>query len=182
LIRKFREAETALRSGAGSRVVSLFSGVDIERWMLKALMGLASAKAARTPEGEPIPWAPPPRWLRILFGDFAFPDTWGIYVRGTIGHQMMLDPSSISVAPLTTGDEISGCQVLFGGFEFALIARDVPSRRTGAVVDESIYRPCEIIFEDPPTGTVRSIYLAWTTKWKGEAVHVAWSPHLLKPG
>lgn len=139
----------------------LFPGVDVERWLLKALMGFCGAGAARTPDGIPIPWAPPDMWLRILFGLYAFPATWGLYVQGRLGAKQMFDPGHVRIAPLTNNpDEISGVLVEMVGISFALATRH-SSRRAGAIDDHSIYRPGELKFVDAPSGTEQSLCFAW---------------------
>jgi hypothetical protein len=175
LFRKVRDLEGALRIGDGTRRVALFAGIDLERWILKSLMGLASARAARTSEGDALPWDPPAFWCRILFGEFGYPDTWGLYARGEIAHSFELEPGHVRLAPLTTNAAISGCALWLAGLELSLAMRDVPARRTGGIRDDSIRRPTELLFEDRPSGTAHSLCFAWSNKWQGERITIAWS-------
>jgi hypothetical protein len=176
--RRLRRAETAVRTGDGTSEVALFPGIDIERWLLKCIMGLAAGHAVRTPEGAPIPWSPTPLWCRLLFGRVSFPSTWGLYVHGEAGRAMRLDPGRVTLTPMTASEDVSGCVVTLVGFDFTLAACDVTARRAGALNDASIHRPTEIVFADPPSHTTHSVCLAWSNKWVGEAIHTTWSPYL----
>ena len=85
--------------------MKLFPGADVERWLLKALLGLASSGSARAIDGERLPWSPPAEWCRALFGQRPFSAPWGLYVSGTLGEGMRLDASEITLAPLRTDHE-----------------------------------------------------------------------------
>ena len=57
---------------------TLFSGEDIERWMLKTLAGIvASGTAARG--GERVKANPSREYLEILFGEKTMPLEWGLH-------------------------------------------------------------------------------------------------------
>jgi len=174
--RNLRAIEAALRTGAGGRRLVLFAGADVERWILKALMGAASSGAARTTEGEQIAWAPSRSWLRVLFGRAGFPRTWGLYVKGRLGDEIDLDPREVSIAPLCTDGEISGCRATFAGFEFVLAMHDVGARREGALDDLAVQHPDEILFVDAASNTEQSLCFTWPRGRGGGQVTVDWRP------
>lgn len=165
--RLFRSMRTVQAMGANSGIssnsITLFAGADFTRWMLKALMGLASARAARRPGGEPLPWSPPPLWLRILFGRVSFPKTWGLYVRAQAGSHHSLDATHVSIAPFSGNDgEINGCLVHFAGFEFALAMTDVGLRPGGPQLGPSVYRPDGLRFRSIASSTFHWICFGWS--------------------
>ena len=162
LFRTFRAIESDLRGGVGGRQVRLFAGIDVERWMLKVLIGLVCSGNARTIDGEPFPGAVPEHWLKILFGESTFPPTWGLYMLGRIGDGMRLDPGHVAIAPLTTDRLISGLQAEVAGVRLVLVMRDIGGGRTGALDDLSIHRPNELLIVDPTSGCERSVCFAWS--------------------
>lgn len=161
--RLLRAFEQALREGNGNRRIAMLAGVDLERWLLKALMGMMSAGFGRTTDGNAIEWSAPSLWQRIVFGEVGFPSSWGLYVSGRLGDSMQLNPGDLSMAPLTTEEEVSGCVATFAGARFALVLRDVGAARTGGIDDDSIRRPHELLFQDLPTSTRQSLCFTWSS-------------------
>jgi hypothetical protein len=155
--------------------MALFAGRDVERLLLKMLMGLCGAKAARTPQGEHLPWSPPAPWLRILFGQHDFPPAYGLYMQGRIGAAQTHDPGHVQLAPLTTENEISGALVSLVGITFVLAMRTITGRRAGAIDDDSIYRPGELLYVDTTTATQHSIFFAWRGEYTTQVRH-EWRP------
>jgi hypothetical protein len=151
-----------IRDRAGGSQVKLFPGADIERWLLKVTLGLACSGNAQAPDGrrlilsEDLLWS----WSRTLFGRMGFPPTWGLYVRGGIGETARLEPGQFWVGSLTTDGELSGCLVSMAGVELVLAMHKVTGP-TGAINNESIYRPNELLFSDPASKTERSLCIAW---------------------
>jgi hypothetical protein len=169
----------ALAAGAGTERMVLFAGIDVERWYLKVLMGMMSAGVGRTPKGAPLPWSPPALWLRILYGEYAFPQSWGLYITGRLGEALRLDSNELSFSPLTTESAVSGCTATMAGLRFTLVLRDVGAHRWGAIDDASLRRPSGLIFRDAPSRTERSLFFTWPTEDCGRYGHVLtldWSP------
>lgn len=63
--------------GVRPRLLTLFNGHDLERWMLKTLVGLI----ASSDKG----WEPPRAWLEILFAAAEFGPGEGLYVKSEVG-------------------------------------------------------------------------------------------------
>ena len=57
----------------------LFAGEDIERWMLKLLVGYGVSGNPTLNYGDRNKVPPPEKWLRILFSYEDMPDGWGLY-------------------------------------------------------------------------------------------------------
>jgi hypothetical protein len=163
LFRALRRVERALTGPltSDSSSVTLFNGFDIERWLLKTLIGLATAGATRTLEGERIQRVIPEIWIRILFGEVSFPKTWGLYVRGDVGHVIALLPGEIMFAPVTVDNTLVGLTSYLVGQELTLLMCDVPTQRGGAVDGESVHRPAGLCFVEPQTRAEHSLSLVW---------------------
>lgn len=68
-----------------------FTGLAVERWLLKLLIGMAVSGNAVTSSGNRAAWTPPTNWLEILFNDSPFPEGWGVYLPSNFGS--FCDPS-----------------------------------------------------------------------------------------
>jgi hypothetical protein len=156
--RAVQAIERALDAGVEHGRVILFAGVDIERWMLKALIGMASAGAARA-AGAPIAWTPPRDWLRVLFAWSGFPASWGLYVSGRLGDRFDLDSRTVSISPLLVRGALAGLEAKIAGLRVVLVMHEIRGRATGAIDDESIRRPDELLFTD----VGHSLCFTWTT-------------------
>lgn len=69
-----RDYDAALLSHASTQASEQrsFSGDDIERWMLKCLLGLTASKNLMTTTLKP-------ECMDLLFGDIDWPEGWGLY-------------------------------------------------------------------------------------------------------
>jgi hypothetical protein len=174
LFRVLRGIDSDLRAGVGRYEVKLFTGVDVERWMLKTLIGLASSGNARERNGTRITWSVPDLWLKILFGPFTFTRSWGLYVSARVGDPVPLDPRHVGFAPLMTDGVISGLQAQVADLRLCLAMRDVGVRRAGAIDDDSMHRPNELLFCDARAGTRRSLCFAWAFGLVGGQIQLDW--------
>ncbi len=95
----------------------LFSGHDIERWMLKVLCGMCASNNAPAAASHPLP-APPAKWIEILFGEADFTGWQGLYVCRLAhlngihgcGAQPVYEGGQLE------GDEIKGLTLFLKGF------------------------------------------------------------------
>jgi hypothetical protein len=141
-------------SGSGRQLLHLFSGHDLERWLLKILCGLVYSGNFQTGDRAEVPI--PEEWLQILFGYADFPEGQGLYVCTVSGHRFE-GPYGLRLQAIAGSTGLSGLGVWVCGYELILSMSGFPSRifdgRTVA------YRPLELYtigqeFE-------KSIILSW---------------------
>src|SRR5262249_23362591 len=65
------------------------SGDLIERWELKALIGLVASGNAEKKEKPILKSKPPLAWLQLLFGMEEMPADWGLYLTSQVGEEVM---------------------------------------------------------------------------------------------
>jgi hypothetical protein len=142
----------------------LLRGQDLERWMLKTLIGMTCSKNARY-NNAPITSKPNLPWLRWLFGMEAFPSACGLYFGGQVGDPVHAQ-RSVSIAPLVSDAvSIEHAGFLFGammtvcGVNFVLnLAPPEPELTTSPVIGY-IYRPAAIsITKDGVNGQIVFAY------------------------
>jgi hypothetical protein len=95
-------------------------GAVLERWMLKALVGiLVSGNAAF--QGKRVRGYRPSRQiLDVLFGRQALPPPFGLYMTATPGARS-LEKRDFRFAPLFSGDDECGARCVIYGIPFALL-------------------------------------------------------------
>lgn len=121
LFRALRRAEEALASPGSPAPLRfyIFSGLDIERWMLKTLLAAYFAKVSNVHAPE---YRLPPECLRPFFIQSAAP--YGLYfpVRADDGGQKSVSiERAASISLLTHGDVVSGITVTLAGVELTLV-------------------------------------------------------------
>src|SRR5262249_13686733 len=104
-LRLFHAFNEDAAPGSGRRLVYLFSGHDVERWLLKLLCGLACS--GNLLSGSGIDVSIPRQWLEILFGYTSFPDGQGLYVCKDPGHRFE-GPQGLQVRAITVQGRLSG--------------------------------------------------------------------------
>ena len=147
----FDESNT---TDSNQQLLHLFSGHDIERWLLKILCGMAYSK--NLPTNPNIITTIPYEWLQILFGYEEFSNEKGLYVCKTKGH-IFEGPRGLKIGAIEGNGQLSGIGVWICGYELILSMNGFPSRFFDN--REVVYRPQEIhsigkIFE-------KSIVFSW---------------------
>ena len=71
-VRLFQAFDEDGAGASGKRILCLFSGHDLERWLLKIMCGVAYSKGFKLETEADL--SLPKYWLEILFGDADFPD------------------------------------------------------------------------------------------------------------
>jgi hypothetical protein len=140
--------------GSGRLVLRVFSGHDLERWLLKVLCGLAQKKNLQT--DDVCDMSIQRHWLEILFGYSDFPKDIGLYVCVTKGHLMQSD-FDLTIRALTRRHILTGIVLTVYGYEIVLSMLGFPNRRSNG--RQFAYRPEELYaigrkFE-------KSIILSW---------------------
>jgi hypothetical protein len=138
-----------------SRVVPLrVSGDQVERWMLKALIGGLYCGQFPTPEGiESKDVCPPDRWLEILFHNQPFPPRSGLYLyHGEVGEQFLMDNHVLRFAVVPGRSTERGNTVVCGvsmwvfGIEFFLSLENLPDPLPeNDRLQRAVHRPTHII-------------------------------------
>lgn len=143
----FHEDPTTLRGPH----LFLFSGHDIERWLLKVLCGMAASDNLSIPVDTAIPV----EWIQTLFGERDFSDGQGLYVCKQLAHTF--EGSGVSIRPIGTSTRVTGLAVTFSGYEmlFSMVRIAARTFEKRAFV----YRP----FELHTIGTTfeKSLVLSW---------------------
>lgn len=153
----------------------LFSGHDIERWMLKVLVGATYSGNLGTADLPPEALVPPVEWLHILFGYEAMPDGWGLYFDGDVGDVKGGREHGIGIAPLIGNHEdpkvraLAGLALELGPHDFLLVMGD----RSGDRLLRATYRPK--FLTTLHAGVIKNITLSWTGLTDGHGVEMHFS-------
>ncbi len=125
----------------------VFSGDDIERWMLKCLCGLVASGMAEVKGVDSKQWQPEEAWLRTLFGEVALPDGFGLYFLGRPGDSREISPnfsaglmSNVDVGPYAL-------QMSMIEKEFAFAMAHPPKNNTN-ILSDALYRPARFIADN----------------------------------
>lgn len=141
-------------AGGGRQLLQVFSGHDMERWLLKILCGLVYSRNLFITDETDVPI--PRHWLQILFGNSDFPEGQGIYVCTLPGHQFE-GPCGLKLQAIANSAGLSGIGVWVCGYELILSMSGFPSRTfDGRTV---AYRPLELYATGP--AFEKSIIFSW---------------------
>lgn len=142
VVRHFVGVHKTLRTIKRRRPIAdaVFDGVQFERWLLKCLCGLVASGLAESRASTNRSWRPPEQWLRILFGEEAFPDGWGLYMLGRVGERRGLVPE-FEFALI--GNPDAGPYGLRAGWidKRFVLAMTVPPDRSDSIVSGAPFRP-----------------------------------------
>jgi hypothetical protein len=140
--------------GSDQQLLHLFSGHDLERWLLKVLCGVSHSKNLSL--DKEVDLSIPKQWLEILFAHSEFPDGQGLYVCTTIRHPFE-GPRGLQLRAIVGRRRLTGIGLSVCGYEFILSMSGFPSRRfDGRTV---AYRPLELYTVGP--GFEKSVLLSW---------------------
>ncbi|MBI5374168.1 MAG: hypothetical protein HZA77_01960 [Candidatus Schekmanbacteria bacterium] len=141
-------------AGSGQQLIHLFSGHDLERWLLKILCGIAYSNNLSFEFDTDL--SIPDYWLRILFGEAEFPNEQGLYVCKSRGY-LFKGPRGLQLRAIIGRGRLTGMGLWICGYELILSMSGFPSRVFDA--REVAYRPLELY----TTGCdfEKSILLSW---------------------
>lgn len=144
-------SELQRADSTGEDYLVSFSGVDLERWLLKMLVGFAIGGAR---EGG-RDWMPPRRWLRVLFGFRELENNMGLSCLAKIGERTTRK-NRIELAPVldTTSGEIIGLRANLMELRFSLLLRPVASK-------VGVYRPGRVEHFEPSMRARHHVFLGW---------------------
>ena len=144
--------EGATRSGR--QLLHLFSGHDLERWLLKILCGFVYSRNLWSTDGTEV--SIPTNWVQILFGNADFSDGQGLYICTQLGHQFS-GPFGLKLRPIGDSNGLNGIGVLVCGYELILSMTGFPSRSFDGRA--FAYRPAELYVTGP--AFEKSILFSW---------------------
>lgn len=146
--------------------LAAFNGYDVERWLLKILIGLAYRVLPNTKKS----WEPPLWWLRVLYGKKDLPRGRGLVLSSRIG-ETLSDDGRLGVRPLydAKSGAPAGISVVIAGLEFTLVLSAIVS------TSASIYRPGSLQFTSALDGRNTIVALGWHHPHPWDTVHVDWS-------
>lgn len=132
--------------------IRVFSGEDVERWMLKTVCGMVSSGQVafgRVVESRQMAQV----WVDVLYGACPWPEGWGLYFGGS---DRMYHSSSFSFLPMSqpASGRVMAADLEINGMRFrlALGKPDDPARF-------GTFRPRSLIFEQD--GVKKYIELSW---------------------
>lgn len=153
-VRLFQAFNEENAAHSGNQELYLFSGHDIERWLLKILCGLVySGNFTHTHKNS---HSLDEKWLEILFGYAEFGNEQGFYVCNQPGERHE-GPRGVKVGVIEREGQISGIGVWVCGYELILSMNGFPKR----IFDgrSVVYRPLEFYTVGP--SYEKSIVLSW---------------------
>jgi hypothetical protein len=163
--RKIITSPSASRVSPGQVIDELFNGHDIERWMLKTLIGICCSGNVSTDKVPIRNWRPSRKWIDVLFRDEPFPDEWGMYCPDRVAQ-------SISFSEAFGFNAISNDQIgLFGSINDIRGTRFILSMAQPyghAVLNNCVHRPDELVVStERGTNIIR---FAWDHHGEGGSI------------
>jgi hypothetical protein len=145
--RSIRLFDAGLRDGAKVKAELVQLHADLlERWMLKALVGMTEAGVIRTTSlkrGFPV--------LAVLYGLCAWPESTGLYVLDP--GQPMHAFSGVGVETMVVDNEIRAAVFEIAGPRFAL--------SLGRPEGLASYRPAKLVFRRSDNSAAKTLALQW---------------------
>jgi hypothetical protein len=99
--------------------LAVFSGEDIEKWMLKTVCAMVASSQLAT-QGQKMDVPLKREWVDILYNNHSWPEHWGMYFNVPEDRTINIF-KSISVQPWTEAGELKGVVVSVNEFKFNLI-------------------------------------------------------------
>lgn len=146
--------------------IFLFNGNDIERWMLKTLIGLGFSGNLQSQRHTIRNWKPDLLWVDILVGKEQMPKDFGLYVTGNVGHQSELNlKRGFEIAPLSNQNFVYGAIISLCGLSFTFVMVQPPLNKKGTILEHQLYRPGEMLFTHKQL--LSTLYFHWDLHGSG---------------
>lgn len=136
--RLFKAFDDSDAVGGAKDLLYLFSGHDVERWLLKVLCGCLFS-GIFTPDHKNVPL--PISWLNVLFGKEEFSGLGGLYVINELGTKQC-GPTGVWMTATTRNEDVSGLSLHVCATELVLNTLGIPQRKF--MGRRCAYRPFEI--------------------------------------
>ena len=143
---------------SGKKKLSVFNGLDVERWLLKILYGLLFSNNMQISQGDLLSTEINQKCIDLIYGKVSHAPNRGLFLRTEVDYKTKTK-NHLSVSPVINKlkRNIQGMRVNILGFDFLLTTRPIN-------VEDSIYRPDYIVFSTP--GDIRVINLVWPVNGK----------------
>jgi hypothetical protein len=152
----------------------LFSGHDVERWMLRTIAALGASKNFAI-DGAQIDSAfvERLRLAELLEDPMRWRSPLGMYLMHGVGYQFAWR-ENLQLSPIVRrgSDEIVGVIVDIQGFQIGVLADDHDIRGTG--LDRAVYRPCSLAFK--MGHLTHTIQICWDDALPHMDVTITWQP------
>lgn len=138
-VRLFKSLDEGGIAENAKNLLYLFSGHDLERWLLKVLCGMAFSN--NLPIDLRIDLSIPQEWIEILFGYRDFPENMGLFMCNEVGHPFK-GPHGIAMRTIANKDRLTGLGLFICGYEFILSMSGMLNRKYDG--RGFVYRPFEL--------------------------------------
>jgi hypothetical protein len=126
---------------------AFFHGHDLERWLLKVLIG-GVGEVLHFPPERSTDTAIPDAWLRVLFGLEGFAAGQGLYVPTGSPLRQFGRSGSLAWTPIGSSEGLAGVTAIIDGYPFDLIMRPGGNPRREGSDTPMTYRPMTYHIED----------------------------------
>lgn len=167
ILNEFNESNTELKDQ-----IFLFNGYDLEKALLKTLIGIGFSQNASSKNAVLRDWKPHPNWTDVLFKDTNIPENLGLYFPGLIGEKGKLNYKlGFTFAPVSNENHgiYAGIFRLFG-LQLILVMAEPPVDKKDTILENHIYRLNELIFTNGICKKV--VVFNWDTKRKGGSLTI----------
>jgi hypothetical protein len=118
----------------------LFSGHDIERWMLKTLCGAVVSGNAEIRSGESN-WRPPLNWLKMLFEEEPFAPRCGLYFHSEVTGKPYIERGFKFTSLSNAIAGVYGARISLNDERFVLAMAAPPEDLSQTFIRDHAYRP-----------------------------------------
>ncbi|HEY9300360.1 MAG TPA: hypothetical protein VIQ31_29165, partial [Phormidium sp.] len=98
--------------------LAVFSGEELENWMLKTVCGMVKLGQLAT-QGQKMDVPLKREWVDILYNNHSWPEYWGMYFK--VADRTISKFKSISVQTFTKAGELKKAEISINEFKFNLI-------------------------------------------------------------
>ena len=153
-LRLFNSLDESDAQDSKDKVLFLFSGNDIERWLLKTLCGLIASKSIKF--SDDVNSEIPKEWLDVLYGISEFTNGKGLYICKSEGH-LFSGSHGLEARAIVNGGQVSGLGLCICGYEFVLSMSGFHNRTFDG--REFAYRPFELHAQGEEFE--KSVFFSW---------------------
>lgn len=155
----------------------MFSGPDLERWMIKLLTGLLVSGNAMLDGKKKVVDAVPTWWLEVLMGRMHLPPGVGLGTMEVVGRAPQSLPDNVAFAPIFYSDkgtdEPVGASVWMRGLALGLVLVNIPDK-TGTWAEHFLHHASVTRFLGPASSV--TLFLSGEGWDKACGTTLQWTP------